>query len=277
MNEIISNHQSVPMYNLRQIPSDAQIKKLVRKILFRSHLHCPRCKSRQVYKSEERYRCRRCRRPFSLTSNTWLNNMKLSWQTFYLLLWCWLNHLPIKQTLKMTCLSEVTIRKWFAKFRLNLAENDWLEPLKDTVQMDEAFFRKNLVVAAKDVKAKRIVLRVLPQTNIQKQHVAQFVTRHIAPGTNFFTDGGGWYRGIQHSWPVNHQYERHSKWEFALTSEIEGILGNLKTFIRRKYHHVSCSKLPDVVAEFQANFNHPEIFESPNKYLENSLFLVPTC
>jgi len=153
------------MYNLRQIPSDAQIKKLVRKILFRSHVHCPRCKSRQVYKSENRYRCRSCRRPFSLTSNTWLNNMKLSWQTFYLLLWCWLNHLPITQTLKMTSLSEVTIREWFEKFRLNLAEKSWLEPLKDTVQMDGAFFGKKLVVVAKDVKSKRIVLRVLPQTN----------------------------------------------------------------------------------------------------------------
>lgn len=277
MSRIINNNKSVLMYNLRQIPSDCQIKRLVRKILFGSHIKCPRCNSRQVYKSENRYRCKKCRRPFSLTSNTWLNNMKFSWQRFYLLLWCWLNHLPIQQTMKVTELSEPTTRKWFDKFRLYVPDNYYLNPLKDTVQMDEAFFKKSSVIAAKDVKAKKIVLRVLPRTNVQKQNIAQFIVRHVQPGSNLYTDGGGYYKAIQNWWPVKHKHEVHSKWEFTLTSEIEGIFGNLRTFIRRKYHHVTCSKLASVVAEFQANFNHPEIFESPTKYLEKSLIIVPTC
>ena len=143
--------------------------------------------------------------------------------------------------------------------------------------MDEAFFRKYSVVAAKDTNAKKVVMRVLPKTNIQKQNIAQFVVRHIAPGTRLQTDGGGVYTGIEKSWPVKHYKDIHSKWEFSLTSEIEGVFGNLRTFIRRKYHHVTCSKLPSVVAEFQANFNHPELFKNPDEYLRNSLFLVPTC
>lgn len=265
------------MYSLRQIPSDCQIKKLVKKILFGTHIHCPNCKSRQVYKSENRYRCKKCRKPFSLTSNTWLSNMKLSWQLFYLLLWCWVNHIPIAQTTKLTKLSEPTIRTWFAKFRHNLASEGWLTPLKELVQIDEAYFKKACVIAAKDVKRKRVVLKVLPRTTVQKQHISQFVTRHIEPDSRLFSDGAGVYKGIERSWPVEHAYDIHSKWEFSKTSEIEGLFGNLKTFIRRKYHHVSCSKLPDIVAEFEANFNHPETFESPFKYLEKSLILVPTC
>lgn len=177
----------------------------------------------------------------------------------------------------MTQLSEITIREWFDKFRQNLVQNDWLEPLKEIVQMDEAFFGKSLVVAAKDIKQKRIVLRVLSQKNMQKQHAVQFVSRHVEPGSDFFTDGGGWYRGIQKNWPVNHRYDVHSKWEFGHTSEIEGVIGNLRTYIRRQYHHVTRSKLSDLVAEFEANFNHPEIFENPRNYLQKSLFLVPTC
>lgn len=277
MHRINKQNESVSMYNLKQIPSDAQIKKLVRKILFGTHVHCPNCKGRRIYKSEKRYRCKDCRRPFSLTSNTWLNNMKLPWQDFYMLLWCWLNHLPLAQTMKMTDLSEVSAREWFDKFRSNLSENDWLEPLKDVVQMDEAFFKGSAVVAAKDINAKRVVLRVIPKSEVQKQNIVQFVARHVAPGSKLCSDGGGVYRGIQNFWPVDHQHEVHSKWQFEMTSEIEGVFGNLRTYIRRKYHHVTCSKLPGIVAEFEANFNHPETFKSPLKYLQNSLILVPTC
>lgn len=265
------------MYELRQIPSEAKIKKLIRKILFGTHLHCPRCRSRKIYQSENRYRCRRCRKPFSLTSQTWLSNMKLSWQTFYLLLWCWCNHLPITQSIKITNLSEKTIRQWFDNFRRYMPDFQWLSPLKERVQMDEAFFRKYSVIAAKDTNAKKLVMRVVPKTEIQKQNIAQFVVRHVDPGSSLFTDGGGYYRGIEKSWPVKHYKDIHSRWEFALTSEIEGAFGNLRTFIRRKYHHVTSSKLASVVAEFQANFNHPEIFKNPDEYLRNSLFLVPTC
>ena len=102
MNSSITINQTVPMYKLMQIPSDCQIKKLVRRILFGTHITCPRCRSRRIYKSEKRYRCHDCRRPFSLTSNTWLSNMKIPWEKFYLILWCWLNHIPITQTMKIT-------------------------------------------------------------------------------------------------------------------------------------------------------------------------------
>lgn len=145
--------------------------------------------------------------------------------------------------------------------------------------MDEAFFRNNSLIAAKDITEKKIILRVAPKPmkQLQRQNILQFVARHVEPGSDLFTDGHSFYRGIHNYWSINHQYEIHSKWEFALTSEIEGVFGNLRTYIRRKYHHVTGSKLPEVVAEFEAFFNHPECFKSPNEYLKNSLYLVPTC
>ena len=265
------------MYNLSFIPSETRIKKIVRKFVFGTHMHCPRCNSRKIQKSEERYRCKNCRKPFSLTSGTWLNNMKLPWQLFYLLLWCFLNHIPIIQTQKITKLSIPTIRGWYEKFRQNIPKKDFLSLLSGNVQMDEAYSRGKVVIGAKDIKNKKIVLRVLDKEYVQKQNISQFVARHIAPGSVLCTDGGGYYKGIDKFWPVAHRKDIHKKWEFELTSEIEGLFGNLRTYIRRKYHHVSCSKLPEVVAEFEAFFNHPEMFKNPNKYLENALCLVPSC
>ena len=42
--------------SLNQIPSEAQIKKNLRNIIFGKNLFCPACGSRKIYPSESRYR-----------------------------------------------------------------------------------------------------------------------------------------------------------------------------------------------------------------------------
>ena len=64
------------------------------------------------------------------------------------------------------------------------------------------------------------------------------------------TDGAGIYQGIERWWPVQHRRDIHKKLEFELTSEIEGLFGNLRTFIRRMYHHTTPEKLLEIVSEF---------------------------
>ncbi|MBI5452526.1 transposase, partial [Candidatus Gottesmanbacteria bacterium] len=65
------------MYQLRQIPSEAQIKKGIRQSVFGRNVYCPACKSQRVLVFENRYRCRNCSTKFSLLSNTFLANLKL--------------------------------------------------------------------------------------------------------------------------------------------------------------------------------------------------------
>ena len=67
------------------------------------------------------------------------------------------------------------------------------------------------------------------------------------------------------------QIDIHKKFEFGLTSEIEGMFGNLRTFIRRMYHHTTPKYLPEYVGEFCLRFSSPEIFISPYDYLEKTL------
>jgi hypothetical protein len=83
--------------------------------------------------------------------------MKLPWPQFYTLLWCWLNHLPISQSIKITELSELTIRRWFEDFRANIPDPDWLLSLKNAIQMDEAFFKGKAVIAAKAIESKKVI------------------------------------------------------------------------------------------------------------------------
>jgi transposase len=255
--------------SLNQIPSDAQIKKHLRKIIFGKNLFCPHCRSRNIYVSENRYRCRRCRKPFSLLSGTWLSEMKLSLRTFWGLLWCWTQKVPVLQTVKLCHVSEKTVRHWFRQFRLHLPE---FEPiLKGQIQMDEAYFKSLSLLMAKQVGSKKLAFEIIFKNSVNKTEATRFIYQYIQPKSQLQTDGAGIYRGVDNWWPVTHKRDIHKKFEFGLTSEIEGMFGNLRTFIRRMYHHVTPEYLPEYVSEFCVRFSSPEIFHSPLTYLEKSI------
>lgn len=258
---------------LKQIPSEAKIKRHVRKIIYGSHLFCPRCHSRQVHLSEHRYRCRLCRKPFTLLSGTWLKGMKLSLRTFWALLWCWTQKVPVLQTQNLCHVSEGAVRHWFRQFRVHLPQ---LEPLlQGTIQMDEAYFRSLSLIMAKQTGTRKLAYQVIFRNSVDKGEACQFLYQYVKPRSRLYTDGAGIYRNIHQRWQVRHRQDIHRKWEFELTSEIEGMFGNLRTFIRRMYHHVTPEYLPELVAEFSLRFSHPEIFESPLSYLQNTIKPVP--
>ena len=258
---------------LNQIPSETQIKKQLRKIVFGKNLFCPHCCSRQVYVSENRYRCRKCRKPFSLLSGTWLSGMKLSLRTFWALLWCWTQKIPVLQTQKLCHVSEEAVRHWFRQFRLHLP---CFEPiLEGTVQMDEAYFKNLSLLMAKQIGSKKIAHQIIFKNSVNKSEASQFLFQWIQPKSKLQTDGASIYKNINKWWQVKHKVDIHKKFEFGLTSEIEGMFGNLKTFIRRMYHHTTPKYLPEYVSEFCIRFSSPKIFISPNEYLAKTLKSVP--
>lgn len=264
------------MYELNQVPSETQIKKCFKRIIFGKDFFCPECKSRKIFKYEGRYRCQRCKIKFSLISHTWLRSMKLSYQKFWLVLWCWTNAVPIKQSCKLTGLSEESLRHWFGQFRNHLPDNE--EILEHIVQLDEAYFKKQALMMAKQQGTRKVafeIFKVATRSGVQRHHATGFLQQYVRPKSKLRTDGAAIYDSIHKWWPVRHQKDIHSKWEFELTSEIEGLFGNLRTFIRRMYHHATPEKLPEIVREFCFRFSSPEMFQNPSSYLEKSLCLVP--
>lgn len=256
-----------------QIPTDSQIRKQLKKIIFGRHVFCPNCRSRQVFKSESRYRCKRCKLPFTLISGTWLKGMKLPLQVFWSLLWCWTQKIPVLQTEKICDLSEEAVRRWFHIFRQQLPE---IYPnLNGIIQMDEAYFKSLSLVMAKETGSRRIAHTFINGNSVSRPDVARFIFQHVQPESQLNTDGAAIYKGIEGWWPVKHERDIHKKFEFGKTSEIEGMFGCLRTFIRRMYHHVTPEYLPEIVAEFAARFAHPEMFNSPDSYLQKVTTLVP--
>ncbi len=136
------------------------------------------------------------------------------------------------------------------------------------------FVKGAVVVGAKDIRRRNIKLIVVHKKAPDKSDAINLIFNYVKPKSRLFTDGSGIYSGCEKWWPLQHRRDIHKKWEFALTSEIEGIWANLRTFIRRMYHHVTLEKLPKVVAEFEARFCQQKIFESVLNFLINSLSSV---
>lgn len=198
-------------------------------------------------------------------------------QHFWMILWCWTTQIPVRQAVSMSKLSDVTIYHWYEQFRLHLPQDT--EVLTHLVQLDEAYFGGKggrTLFMGKQVGGRKLAFQVLYGTHPAREHAWRFLQTYIQPETVLNTDGAGIYKQIQDWWPVYHNRDIHKKFEFAHTSEIEGMFGVLRTFIRRMYHHVTVDKLPLVVGEFCYRFSHPEMFSSPQYYLQNTLFIVPS-
>ena len=265
------------MINHPNIPTNRQIKKFLKKTLFGKNIFCPKCRSFKVLKDKKRYRCRNCRLKFSILSNTFLSNTKLDLTKVWLIIWCFINQIPIKQSQSLTKLSEKAVRHWFDLLRKQLPTIK--EKLKGTIQMDEVYlggWGGRAIIAAKEVKTKKIVFEVLKSHQVYRTDILSFIENNIISGSIVYTDSSPLYQGIDKLFGVIHKQDIHKKFQFHLTSEIEGLFGVLRTFIRRMYHHISYEKLPEYLHEFQARFSRKKYFKSVDNYLLNTLKLVTT-
>lgn len=267
----------MPFVNsLSQIPTEKQILVKLKRIIFGKKVFCIKC-GRQCHIVEltknRKWRCKKCRIKFSITSINWLKSMKISVEQLWCLIWCWQKKMNVQQVHELLKISIPTIRRYYELFRDNLKLDDFEVVLEGKVQMDEMFVKGGFVIGAKDIKRKKIKLYVKKKKAPDKSDAMEFMFQHVKPGSEVCTDGGGIYRGCENWWPIKHKREIHSKFEFEITSEIEGIWGVLRTFIRRMYHHVTFKKLPKVVAEFEARKSQQKIFENPLNFLKNALSL----
>jgi len=262
---------------LHQTPSQSKIRRDIKKFVFGKKLFCPHCGSPSIKKYEKRYRCKLCRRPFSLTSVTWMRGMKISLRLFWMIMWCWIKKMSITQAAGLCEVSKPTIVRWYAKFRDNMPEMDEVK-LSGIIQMDEAYRgsknHKFSIIGAKEKKG-RAVLRVIPKSSVDRRDAVDFMATSVSPGSETCTDGSAIYKKIENWYPVSHKHEIHSKWEFTLTSEIEGIWGTLTTFIRRMYHHITIDSAPSIVREFSARLTYPKLFSSPDSFFKASLKALP--
>lgn len=132
---------------------------------------------------------------------------------------------------------------------------------------------QKIVLGAVERRTGRVALKMVPRRNEEGTDI--FILDHAVGGSTVYTDGALCYRGIDSFFGYVHETCNHSAFHFGPTNRIEAVWSALKRFLRRTLGKPTAKNLGEILREFEARTNHPELFDSPLRFLHFFLNPVP--
>ncbi|MDE0189812.1 MAG: IS1595 family transposase, partial [Gammaproteobacteria bacterium] len=219
------------------------------------------------------YRCRGCRKRFSVRIGTAMQDSNIPLQKWAIAIYLMTTSLKGVSSMKLhRDLGIAQSSAWHMAHRLREAWSRQGGLFAGPVEVDEAFFgglegnkhaskRLNVgggtggkvpVIGVKDRESNRVAARVIENTD--KATVTEFVDSHAGPDATVYTDGASTYRGRE-----KHESVRHSVGEFvrgmAHTNGMESFWAMLKRGYTGVYHRMSEKHLQRYVNEFAGRHN----------------------
>ena len=241
---------------------------------------CMRCGSVNTHRAKHPtmpYRCRDCKRYFSVETGTALERSKVPLRK-----WGWAIYLEmtsLKGVSSMKLHRDLNVTQTTAWFMLHRIREAFAtagpKVMVGPVEVDETYVggkdrnrhkKKKLgkhwrdgvtaVVAAKDRDTNQVAARVIDDGNTDQMR--DFVDRHAAEDAKVYTDGSNIYRGVR-----DHQSVSHSVGEFVRgqihTNGVESFWSMLKRAHKGVYYRLSAKHLQRYVSEFAGRHNLREI------------------
>ncbi len=238
---------------------------------------CAHCDSDHVSerkaKTPRQWRCRDCRKDFSVKSQTLMHNSPLSFRTWAIAIYLLTTGLKGTSSMKLHRDLKITQKSaWYLAHRLREAWEQQHDPYDGPVEADETFIGgleknkpkskrlhagrgpvgKAVVVGVKDRATNRVSAAVVPGTD--GPTLKGFVMDHTSPATMVYTDEHHSYRGLP-----NHAMIRHSIGEYvreqAHINGVESFWSLLKRGYHGTFHQISHDHLPRYVGEFAGRHN----------------------
>ena len=241
---------------------------------------CPKCGSDNVAHVRTRkpqpYRCRSCRKHFSVKTGTIMEGSNLGFQVWAIAIYLLTTGIKGQSSMKLHRDLGVTQKTaWFLAHRIRETWNDNKEAFDGPVEVDETFIggkRQNMrwdkrkemkgrgghgkaiVAGVKDRGTNEVTARVVPE--VHRKSLMGFVRDNVKPGATVYTDQAAAYQGMS---GFTHESVNHSAGEYvreqAHTNGIESFWALLKRGYQGTYHKMSKKHLERYVNEFAGRHN----------------------
>lgn len=267
------------MLTIRVSLSERAIKARLRKTVFGPRTKCLKCGNLHIKEINRRYWCPRCRRFFSLTSDSWLKGMKFSYQTLYKLIHCWLKGYTVDTTLDITELSRPTIYSWFDKLRSRAPQI--IQEFQGTCEIDETYIgprskrrfgswkpSKVPIIGIYERESGQVKVQAVPRAT--NEHVQPFIKEGIAREAKSYSDRYRTYFPLRRL-GRNHIMVDHYSGEYKETNHIEGYWSVLKRKLKRIYWRVYARNLGKYACEITYRFNTRKNPDQPLDFLEKTI------
>ena len=241
-------------------------------------VRCVRCESDNVQvrttRKPQPFRCRDCRKDFSVKTGTLLHNSKIPLSSWAIAFYLYSTNLKSVSSMKLHRDLGITQKSaWHMGHRIREAWGTDIDKFNGPVEVDETYIGgkegnkhewkkrnagrgpvgKAAVVGIRDRETNRIA--VMPVDKTDAATLQGFVHERTKPETLVFTDEARAYEGLRRP----HQRVKHSVKEFVNgmihTNGMESHWANFKRAYIGVFHHVSAKHLGRYSNEFAGRHN----------------------
>lgn len=241
---------------------------------------CMHCGSENTYRAKHPtmpYRCRDCKRYFSVKTGTALERSKVPLRKWGWAIYLEMTNLKGVSSVKLHRDLDVTqTTAWFMLHRIREAfATTGPTVMFGPVEVDETYVggkdrnrqnKKKLgmrwregvtaVVAAKDRETNLVAAKVIDHDNVEQMR--DFVDSHAAEEATVYTDGHSAYRGRKNHESVSHTVGEYVRGQIH-TNGVESFWSMLKRAHKGVYHRLSAKHLQRYVSEFAGRHNLREL------------------